>query len=89
MFWDFFGMSGCNRGTTAEQRGPELIIPRKFVRRGKKKNLDKTSRIYIREEVKLQLVGRDFPLEYSDRDSAYPDRLIACLKGNERYLKKG
>lgn len=29
-------MSGCNRGTTAEQKGPELIIPRKFVRREKK-----------------------------------------------------
>lgn len=56
-------MSGWNRGTTAGQKGPELIIPRKFVN-GEKQ--DKRRRIYNKEGAKLQLGGKDFPQEYSD-----------------------
>lgn len=65
--------------SNSRANGPELIIIlRKFVKRKKKKKkLDKTSHIYNKERGKLQLVGRDFPQEYSDMKSVYPDRLIA------------
>ena len=39
-FWDFFGMSGWNGGTTAEQKGPELIFflqGRVFIKEGGEK----------------------------------------------------
>lgn len=52
------------RISDSRAKGPELIIPSNIVNR--EKDLDKTSRIYNTERVKLQLLGRDFPQEHSD-----------------------
>lgn len=74
-------MPGWKGGTTSGREGPELIIPRKFIKGG---NLDKT--IYSKDRVQLQLVGRDFPQEYSDMTTLI--RLIACLNWQQTLPPK-